>query len=33
MTGFNHPPVCQPEAVMFISLTRFTGHVFKISDF
>ncbi len=19
MTGFNHPPVCHPEAVMFIS--------------
>jgi len=28
MAGFDHAPVCQPEAAMFISLTRFTGHLF-----
>jgi len=30
MAGFDHSPVCQPEAAMFISLTRFTGHLFLI---
>ncbi len=33
MTGCNHPPVCQPEAVMFISsVYNFLIHVFAIFD-